>query len=259
MGTPVSTPKKQNDGQVPGQQNRQLAQTTPTVILLDPDGRFHSFGKEAMDKYSSLLHAKEHKQWFYFDRIKMVLYEKGTPLNLDVTIEDKEGKQMKAIDIFTMAIEYFVHQLVATVTDKNRLDGLNFTPSKDIHWMVTVPAIWNDKSKLFMRNAAVKGHMAPTFSTVTEGGTVDITVHELNEDNSLTELYPPTGGDFGGTDVDNRFLQLLNDIFGISLMQKFKLDCLEEFIEMMSEFEIAKRRFNGTGKLIMKFPASLIE
>ncbi|XP_052795789.1 heat shock 70 kDa protein 12A-like [Mya arenaria] len=204
MGTPVSTPKKQNDGQVPGQQNRQLAQTvksestkkeramicaaidfgttysgyafsfahspleikanywpdgsikTPTVILLDPDGRFHSFGKEAMDKYSSLLHAKEHKQWFYFDRIKMVLYEKGTPLNLDVTIEDKEGKQMKAIDIFTMAIEYFVHQLVATVTDKNRLDGLNFTPSKDIHWMVTVPAIWNDKSKLFMRNAAVK-------------------------------------------------------------------------------------------------------
>ncbi|WAQ99193.1 HS12B-like protein, partial [Mya arenaria] len=268
MGTPVSTPKKQNgyafsfahspleikanywpDGSI----------KTPTVILLDPDGRFHSFGKEAMDKYSSLLHTKEHKQWFYFDRIKMVLYEKGTPLNLDVTIEDKEGKPMKAIDIFTMAIEYFVHQLVATVTDKNRLDGLNFTPSKDIHWMVTVPAIWNDKSKLFMRNAAVKGHMAPTFSTVTEGGTVDITVHELNEDNSLTELYPPTGGDFGGTDVDNRFLQLLNDIFGISLMQKFKSDCLEEFIEMMSEFEIAKRRFNGTGKLIMKFPASLIE
>lgn len=33
------------------------------------------------------------------------------------------------------------------------------------------------------------------------GGTVDITVHELGNDNKLTELYKATGGPYGATGV----------------------------------------------------------
>lgn len=41
--------------------------------------------------------------------------------------------------------------------------------------------------------------------TVLLGGTVDITVHEIQADGYLRELYNATGGNWGGTNVDSAF------------------------------------------------------
>ena len=49
---------------------------TSTCILFDKDGKFNSFGFEAEDKYMDLALDGEEKDWYYFRRFKMTLYDK---------------------------------------------------------------------------------------------------------------------------------------------------------------------------------------
>ena len=44
----------------------------PTVLLLRPDGTFHSFGQDALAHYSMRLVKDEQKSWHFFERFKMV-------------------------------------------------------------------------------------------------------------------------------------------------------------------------------------------
>jgi len=48
-------------------------QKTPTTLLLDPTGKFHSFGYAARDCYHD-LDVQDAKRWLYFDKFKMVLH-----------------------------------------------------------------------------------------------------------------------------------------------------------------------------------------
>lgn len=48
-------------------------QKTPTTLLLQPDGTFHSFGFTARDFYHD-LDAQEAKRWLYFEKFKMTLH-----------------------------------------------------------------------------------------------------------------------------------------------------------------------------------------
>ncbi|XP_062607409.1 uncharacterized protein LOC134269204, partial [Saccostrea cucullata] len=49
---------------------------TSTTILLDENRRFVSFGYEAEKQYAELADENEHKDYYYFHRFKMILYEK---------------------------------------------------------------------------------------------------------------------------------------------------------------------------------------
>ena len=57
-------------------------------------------------------------------------------------------KKMKAIDIFAVAISYLKEQFLETVH--------NYLKEEDVHFILTVPAIWGDLSKRFMRQAAIQ-------------------------------------------------------------------------------------------------------
>lgn len=57
------------DGGDPGVVN----QKTPSTLLLDPLGRFHSFGYTARDFYHD-LDDDEARQWLFFDKFKMTLH-----------------------------------------------------------------------------------------------------------------------------------------------------------------------------------------
>ena len=54
-----------------------LSLKTPTVLLLKPDMTFHSFGYEAEAMYAGLAEREDEnwKDWRYFERFKMLLYE----------------------------------------------------------------------------------------------------------------------------------------------------------------------------------------
>jgi len=61
------------------------------------------------------------------------------------------GKRMPAMDVFCACIKYLKDHLM----DKCRLQ-LPGTCDTDIRWVLTVPAIWNEPAKQFMREAAAK-------------------------------------------------------------------------------------------------------
>lgn len=65
---------------------------------------------------------------------------------------------MKAIDIFAFAIKYLKDQAIGKL-----ITSLKKVETKDIHYVLTVPAIWDDQSKIFMRKAAEQVRNKYTF------------------------------------------------------------------------------------------------
>lgn len=69
------------------------------------------------------------------------------------------GKQMKAIKVFSHAIRYLKDHMLKTLEQRGA--GLK---DKDINWVLTVPAIWDDPAKQFMREAAEEARIYKAFS-----------------------------------------------------------------------------------------------
>ena len=62
-------------------------------------------------------------------------------------------KELPAIDVFAAAIEYMKDHFLDKLRDGN--DDEKFVTVKDVHFILTVPAIWSDLAKQFMRQAAI--------------------------------------------------------------------------------------------------------
>lgn len=74
------------------------------------------------------------------------------------------------------------------------------------------------------------------------GGTLDITVHEVNaKDGHILEKDCPSGGLFGGIHVDREFEKLMSNAFGEDFIVKFREDFPNDWQVIMNRFEIQKR------------------
>lgn len=93
------------------------------------------------------------------------------------------------------------------------------------------------------------------------GGTIDITVHEVQENGTLKELHKANGGDWGGTKVDESFKSLLADIVGNDVMEAFGSIHKYDFLEFLTDFEVKKRTIHPklAEKVTFKVPISLLE
>lgn len=132
------------EGGDPGVSN----QKTPTTILLTPERKFHSFGYAARDFYHD-LDPSEAKQWLYLEKFKMKLHTTGD-LTMDTDLTAANGKKVKALEIFAYALQYFKEQALKELSDQAGSDFEN----SDVRWVITVPAIWKQPAKQFMREAA---------------------------------------------------------------------------------------------------------
>lgn len=272
---------------------------TPTILLLNPDKSFKAFGYEAENEYTQLAEDGEHEDYYYFRRFKMMLYNaKG--LKRDTEIADGFGHKMPALDVFAISIQYLKDHLMESL--HNKIHGIE---DNDIRWVLTVPAIWNDGSKQFMREAAemagikrenlvialepeaaslfcmhlpvekmaIEGNVADSmsispFSKGTKymvvdvgGGTVDITLHEVVEENKLKELDSANGGAWGGTRVDAAYENFLKKITDDDIFKVFQLKAAEDLIDLYREFETKKRNVvaGKKGRETIKIPVRLSE
>lgn len=66
-------------------------------------------------------------------------------------LSDIKGLQMPAMAVFAAGIRYLKEHMLQMCKDKNI--GIK---ESEIHWVLTVPAIWDDAAKQFMREAAVQ-------------------------------------------------------------------------------------------------------
>lgn len=76
------------------------------------------------------------------------------------------------------------------------------------------------------------------------GGTVDLTIHELEDDGKLKELFKATGGAWGSMGVDYQFELLLLDIFGEKFLLDFVANKPVSWLELLTLFETKKRGFS---------------
>ena len=74
-----------------------------------------------------------------------------------------------------------------------------------------------------------------------EGGTADFSVHEVEEEGTLTELYRASGGPYGGIYVDKEYLKIYDTIFGDGSIDQLKSEDMEEYLTIVREFETKKR------------------
>ncbi|KAI8761497.1 heat shock 70 kDa protein 12A-like isoform X3 [Biomphalaria glabrata] len=134
-----------------GQTQGFLLHKTPTCLLLKSDGQFEAFGFEAVSKYNELCE-DEACSYYYFDRFKMKLYN-NKELSTDITITDANGKSQPAVDVFAHSLTFMKKHLLRAIGAH-----LGYDPHPDtVRWVLTVPAIWDENAKQFMREAAHKG------------------------------------------------------------------------------------------------------
>uniref|UniRef100_A0AAU0MUJ9 Heat shock protein family A member 12 variant X1 n=1 Tax=Urechis unicinctus TaxID=6432 RepID=A0AAU0MUJ9_UREUN len=129
---------------------------TPTCVLTDKDGSFKHFGYEAENFFVGLADGED-REYSFFSKFKMVLH-RIKKLNKATNITASNGHFRPAIQIFAMALEYLKNHLLEVVTKQ-----LKSCPNtRRIRWVITVPAIWSDASKQFMREAAFEAGIMPT-------------------------------------------------------------------------------------------------
>ena len=138
----------------PGQRDSKI----PTALLLQPNGKFHSFGFDARNKYHSLDHDQA-RHWLYFENFKTLLYgaaqKQSMALNENTQISALNGRQVPAIVVFAFAMRFFRQHALAEINAM--VEAKQHEPPVDQHsirWVVTVPAIWSPTAKQFMRQAA---------------------------------------------------------------------------------------------------------
>ncbi|XP_066285856.1 heat shock 70 kDa protein 12A-like [Branchiostoma lanceolatum] len=267
---------------------------TPTSVLLSPERKFVAFGFDAIAKYTTLLEENEDKEYYFFDRFKMRLHSSYQDLDRSVYLTALNGKTLPAMDVFSHALRYLKQHMMDEIAKVSQSIG-----DGDIRWVITVPAIWNDAAKQFMREAAYDANIVskgnpqqlvialepesaslhcrelPVNQFVGEsgdvsdklnmppgtrymvidcgGGTVDITTHEVGPDNRVKEVYAATGGAWGGTQVDEQFVALIELVFGKTFIDDYRSSHPSEWQQWMESFE-TKKRSNTSESGSVNFP-----
>ncbi|KAL3878481.1 hypothetical protein ACJMK2_030826 [Sinanodonta woodiana] len=197
-------------------------------------------------------------------------------------VEDIKGKKVKAIKVFSGALKCLMNHLLNFLNQKK-----NFvkTSSADIHWVLTVPAIWNDGSKQFMQDAAEMAGIPSDlltlalepeaaaiycileanefFMRLTQShlplikesikyilydlgdGTGEITCHGLTRNGVLRELHAPTGGD-----------SCLIGLLGMKVLNHFQERHTEDYLDLLESFERKKYSSDDTRPEVMLYISS---
>ena len=251
----------------------------PTALLQMEDGTWE-FGNEAESKYNEILN--EHNAIdptqpapaHLYKRFKMVL--KGENKGFDtLTALSVNNKAHSLIELVEICLRKLKDYALGRV---NGGFGGAVNPTTEVQWVLTVPAIWNDFGKAFMRKAAFRAGLMETelsdnLQLVLEpegaalavhvgasahnllgkscrfmvldcgGGTVDITVHEVicPMPLALKAVSIPSGGDWGGDYVNIEFKKFLKELLGPDLYNESELPF--EFYNIMVEFDKVKIMF----------------
>jgi len=248
-------------GEGAGHSDKQL-----TALLLNPhDNALIRFGLRARKHFAELCDTPRAESALYFHTFKMALAPTPTRprdvmhMTLPAVGRVAAGGTAGTASDFRPTCELMV--LVQRVLESVKADVLFHLKGRlprppaslNLRWVLTVPVIWDDEGKAFMREAAVRAglvasHDSPRLLLALEpeaavlasiadmapaaraeftpgkrlmvvdcgGGTVDITVDEIAGDRplSLREVAPASGGPWGATYVDKQFMGFIKDILG---------------------------------------------
>ena len=74
-------------------------------------------------------------------------------INRQLMLKAANGKQMSGIEVFSAAINFLKEHFLENIKNRNARSTVTV---HTVRWVLTVPAIWNDAAKQFMRESAEK-------------------------------------------------------------------------------------------------------
>jgi hypothetical protein len=272
----------------------QKGQKQPTCALFDKNLNIISYGNEARDFFMKSLagdllldkfsqNGGENNfasQYLYFDGdIKMRLWNSSDA--------NPNARTCKTLGGDGGAPLLTIVAKILNYIKTEALDALNALPechqqnikSNEVLWVLTVPAIWRDQDKQFMRKASYEAGLihelestdlilalepecaALAAKSTTEkinlekdsklltfdcgGGTVDVCALQVLDDTSsgrfsCKQLLVPSGGDWGGKKIDDAFFAFIEDFMGHSILERLSKVNPAALIELMEQWDKLK-------------------
>ena len=92
------------------------------------------------------------------------------------------------------------------------------------------------------------------------GGTLDVTVHQIQENGAIKEIHKATGGAAGGQKVNIQFRGLLDKIFTQEVIENYARHNPVDWLYLMNDFEVKKRgkRVCQGGATRIRLPNSFV-
>ena len=279
------------------------ANKTSTQIILDQDlNEILAFGKDC-EKFIK----QSDTEYLYFSNIKMYLYKDQSEI-----MDNYSKKKFPLVKVIAKILEKIRDEAIRELkTKKISLENKNLEECiKSIRWIITIPAIWSDKNKTCMIEAskmakliddkedpsnffALEPEAAACYYPNSDsadkdilnhpyiicdigGGTADITTHERIKDENgnyqIKELYPPSGGANGSTEINKYIFEeiLVKKLFSEEAYNRIKEKMAQEgdeseelrdnFIKIKKEINDFKETFrlediNKNKKLKINFGA----
>ncbi|KAH3746492.1 heat shock 70 kDa protein 12A-like isoform X1 [Dreissena polymorpha] len=260
-----------------GQGTPQIHKTNTAILLKDDSTaqfglKIVTFGYRAEHRYATICSDGKEKEEEYhlFKRFKLLLYRvTGRDGEQEPGVEDSNGILFKLSDIMALFIKAMKEDFYTKQSTTQNITN--------VLWVLTVPAIWSEKAKQFMRLAAEQagierkhlllasepeaaaiyclnlppeqqaamnnvGTPGHCFLTVDlGGGTADLSAVRVEEDGLLRELCCERGNLIGGQSVNDAFFQACNDDFeGTEWKKKFTEATPFEMMKIEHEFEKCK-------------------
>jgi hypothetical protein len=248
----------------------------PTAVLIDSDGSY-KFGHAAVEAYNEYLMAHvagEQLPGQLYKGFKMELKDKDSGFDT-LMAKSAAGTQHPVLDLTVKCLSSLKDHALRGIADG--YGGV--LPLDDIQWVLTVPAIWNDFGKAFMRKAAFMAGLVSAIESdnlmlVLEpegaalavhvgagqnsllgvgarfmvldcgGGTIDITAYDVASVKPLRldAAIVPAGGAWGGECVDAEFRKFLGEFLGPKLYTAHAKP--SEFYQIQQQFEVTKLNFD---------------
>ena len=252
---------------------------TSEITLKKETGEVVEIGKDSLFKYQNNMN-----DYIYFQNLKMNLdHKKRKNVNTkgDEIIESFFPKEIKySIKLKIVIKEYLkkISENALNILNRKKANTNKTYSKKDIQWVVTVPAIWNEHAKQFMRDCAKKAGMKDIiislepeaasltmfedpniddtlkkkdkiFMLIDAGGyTVDITLNQIIDENrNLKQLSPPSGGSYGSMNINKEIYEILENKFE-KKFNDFLENNLDKYDSLKDQIEKIKQSIcNGEG------------
>ena len=222
---------------------------TLNEVILNDSNEIIEYGFKVKDYIrKGKLKNNEH----YYKEIKMNLYNNNYKIK---SVND--NKEIDIEELISIILKYLKEKAIKQIKEEN--NGLEI--NNNIKWVLTVPAIWDEKNKDIMMRAAKKAGIlnetninlffalepesaslyclkelhikddlfhAPYIICDLGAGTGDIVCHErvfIEEEERINEKCTPKGGPFGSDEINKQFKEkVLKLLFGedtIKFNEKF--------------------------------------
>ena len=216
-------------------------------------------------------------EYLYFEGrdIKMTLWEEIDEGLMDRNVYALGGVHSKTLSsVVSKILNYIMKQVLEEIKHNTKYTDVH---ANDVLWVVTLPALWREPEKQFMRNCAYLAGLITTpqccnlylalepecaalaaqskevdmlvegdkFLTLDcGGGTVDICCMRVTRNDEsglkLAQLLAPRGGDWGSEQIDKLFQTFLKKFIGEEVFDEFLFTNPRSVMQTMMAWEVLK-------------------